>query len=323
MKVFDLVIWSIVALALIFLAINIFNALFPTENLELKISNKLDQASSPAFSGDLLFVDNEIISKDRIILRDSFDNVKKSIALECTDEANCCPLGEDCEKAIKWDYERMIAQKTIDTEFYVRCIRIEDLPVCRIYIGKKPAVSKIKEVELTNSTNGSNTFNITVTNSGENILALGTIDLELYKNVNGMFELYDDNFVSQKVKFLPINQEHTFIYSIFTDLAGEYKAKFIFSGDNAGLDINNFIFSTAENQNCSVSNKIEITENISDEKKDEGYYDKEYYYCNNCNYAFECLTEWNKTHPDTNFELETKERVFCYSISGGSSCFEE
>lgn len=321
MKVFDLLVWSIVTIAIILVVINFYGNLNNDEPIETKINNKLDEALLPINMGKLLLVGNLELKKDYILSRTYFDTIKKSLVIECSSESLCCPNGEECPKIIEWTPENLTLKNTNNTKIFVRCFEINNFPACKIYVGKAPAQAKIKEIKLINQIDTSATFEIIVTNTGEATLFFGKTNFELYSNINGNFEKIDLELPTQELANLPVNTQHTFIWTIDTYLPGEYMAKFLFEGENAGFDFNTFDFNTTFNTNCQIDKEKEETKYITDEDLiTQGVYAKHYYYCKNCNAAWECLAVWKKEFPDANFNIENKERVSCYSQSPGISC---
>ncbi len=324
MKPFEILTWSVVTLAVVFLVITIFNGLFIQDSLEEKLEQKLNEAKLPNFIGKTLPVGVIDLQQNQVLSKDSFDLIKMSLAIECNNEAYCCPIGEDCSKIIEWNYENLKSKRTLTTNAFVRCIQEQNLPVCKIYIGKYPAQIEIIQTTLTSQANNSSMFEVKVKNTGNVNLAFVTAGFELYKKVNNNFEKFDYDFVEQEIKILPVSTEHTFIWSINTNLPGEYQVKFLVSGENGGFDSNSINFNTYFNEECQInSNKIEEFELNDEELNNQNFYYKEYHYCNNCNAAWECLAVYKEKYPSTNFEIENKERVSCYSISVGSYCFEE
>jgi hypothetical protein len=323
MKPFSLLIWAIVAILLIFIATNIYNNLFPESNLTNEIKEELGIAQSQPYLGELRILGQKTLEEGDLIMKDSFDLLNKSVAIECTSADICCPLGEECNNSIEWNYELLNVKNTTTTRVYVRCITEENLPVCRIYFGTKPAQASIKQINLISSEGNSTVFNLTVENSGNNTLPFGEANIELYQKVNGQFQKLGIDLPTQNINNLPASQEHDFIFNIETFNTGQYRAKFIFSGNNAGFDTFNYDFNVGINQICTTSSKTESIEIFDEELNSQGYYEEEFYYCNNCNFAYECLSEWQKEHQDINFNIISKERVSCYSKSLGSTCLEE
>lgn len=324
MKPFELIVWGIVTIVIVLILMSLFGGLVQEENLVEKIETNLKQAQLPNLIGRTINVGTINLSQDQILTITEFETLDRSLVIECNNENICCPLNEECQKPIEWDQQNLNSKKTITTNSFVRCTLVQNYPACKIYIGNRPAQSNINNIELVEQIGTSNIFEIIVENTGNTNLVFGKLKLNLSRKVDGSFQKINYEFDDQEIQILPVSTKHTFIWNIETDFSGEYKAEFIFSGENSGYDKNSIEFFADPTTNCKINeNKFEEFEIDDEELMSRGYYMKEYYYCDNCNYAFECLAEWNIKHPNVNFNLETKERVSCYSQSGGSTCIEE
>ncbi len=303
MKVFDLLIWAIVSIVLVFLVIIIFNALMPKEDLMQDLKNATILAENPNMLGKLVYVGNKYVENDFLLSKTNFELVKRSMAIECTNPNDCCALGEKCSK-IEWDYTYAIFKQRKQTHFYVRCYE-EKISVCRIYFGKMPAQAEVIKVELLSKDGTNSTYKSVVKNTGEANLSYGEATIKLYKLVNNNWELTSESFPTQTINLLSPGQEHSFIWNIETKTLGHYRAEFIFSGNNSGYDSKNFDFNTLENEGCFIiEGKEDLFANEDLNKINERRY------CTGCNYAYECLNAWKEKEPTKEWELLTMESTY-------------
>lgn len=323
MKVFDLLIWGIITIAVFFVILNIFGNLLQEEPIEKKIETELKNAQLPFFMGKTILVGTTILNQNQQLSENYFDTRTKTLIIECNNENICCPLGEDCPKSIKWDPKNLITNKTTTTTIFVRCIKIEDYPACKIYIGKKPAQATINEINILQQTNSQIILELIVENTGNQNLSFGSASFELFRKVGSEFQKIEHKLDSQEIMFLPISTKNTFLWEIDLDLAGEYKAQFIFKGENAGFDKKEIEFNIEYNTECEINKeKAEIVMITDQEIISQGFLQKEYHYCNNCNFAYECLAVWRTQYPEIQFNLDSKERVICYSKNTNIFCYE-
>lgn len=324
MKPFELIVWGIVTIVLVFALMAIFGGLFQEEDLIERIENSLKNAQMPHSIGKTINVGTINLSQDQFLATNAFETTNKVLTIECNNENICCPLNEECQKPIEWNQQNLKLKKTITTTSFVRCNLIQNYPSCKIYIGNRPAQATITNIELIKQLGNSNIFEITVKNTGNTNLAFGNLNVNLFRKIDKSFQPINFELDTQDIQILPISTKHSFLWNIELDFAGEYKAEFIFSGENAGFDKNFIEFNTDPTTNCEIDiNRFDQFEIVNEELLSQGYTMKEYHYCKNCNHAFECLAEWKIKHPNINFNLETNDRVSCYSVSSGSTCIEE
>ncbi len=314
MKPFQLIIWAIVALLIIFIAIDLFLTLFPQENITGILQKNIKLAETNEFLGKTIDVGTHYIEEDTIFLKNSFDITNRSVAIECTDPNLCCNIDEKCEKEIEWNYTNAKIKKFRSINFFVRCINVDELSVCRIYIGKEPAQAKIIETKELNKAGNSIVLETRVKNIGKNDLVFGKSSVELLKNVNEHWLETGEEFPIQNIDLLQTGMEHSFTWNIEVKTLGEYKLVFTFEGQNAGFDKNEFIFENASNEFCIIDNSE--TETLS--AGNERFYES--HYCTGCNFAYECLAKWQETMPDANWELVDEETAYCLKDTFDGNC---
>jgi hypothetical protein len=300
MKIFQLVITAIVAIALIALFFTYINSLNSPENLNSQIKKAIIQAEDPSYMGKtIMFSFN--VTQNQLLYTKDFDLSKRSLAIECTDNSICCAKGEECNK-IEWTEEYAQFNKAKKINFYARCLE-EGISICRIYFGKMPAQAELKEIRKTSQNNLTINFEVDVKNSGKQNLSLGENKLKLYKKVAFDWEESDFKKESKNISMLAPDQEHTFLWEITIPSYGEYKAEFIFEGQNSGFDIKTIDFNINENTACQRSEKVEY---VTDPESGV----REIHYCEGCNYGYECYAKWKEIMPEKEWEILNKEAVY-------------
>ncbi len=331
MKVFELLVYAIVAVVLILIAITLFNAMFPKENLLLEIKQGLVTAQTETYLGQTIELGQRSVEKEYTINKSFFDTSQLSLAFECNNPNLCCirkaeqDINYKCTKAVEWDYTNLTFNFATQAKINLRCIKQDDLPVCRVYFGSKPAQAEVTEINF-DQLNEIVTATVKAKNSGENNLAQGKMNLVLEKLVNFEWKETEEEFPEQVIEtetdpsILMPGQEHSFVWATRITTPGTYRAVFTFEGQNAGFDKNSADFDVGFNSYCKPL--IESTYEVREE--DNGLTFKEIKKCGNCNYAYECASAWQTKFPNINYEVLTKDTTYCLKESlGSSSCESE
>jgi hypothetical protein len=303
MKIFDLLIWAIVAIAIIFIVINLFGNFNQQKDLNSEIRENLEIAETPDMLGKLIMMPTKKVEESFLLNKTSFDIAQRSIAIECTSPNICCPVNEKCDK-IEWSPELAVFKNSKTIDFFVRCEK-NIINVCKIYFGIMPAQSKIEEINLIAQDGTSSNMLVKVKNTGKISIIQGTNKIELYKRVNNNWEKTTEIFPQQTVDLLTQNQKHNFVWNVETKTMGEYRISSEFKGNNAGFDTMTFDFNITENIECEIDETR--TDTIYDPSTGE---DWQVHYCNNCNFSHECVTKWNKKYPEIEWNIIDKERIY-------------
>jgi len=311
MKVFELLIYAAVAIALIFLVINIFSSLFPQEDLLKELKQTVILAETPSELGQYTPLINKKVPKDFLLRQTFFELTKRSIAFECSNQSKCCIQGEKCSKP-EWDLDFVKFKEQTTTNFYVRCI-YDKINICKIYFGKAPAQASIENIELLKENGTNKTIKVVVKNTGDNILLLGNNELKLYKKVHFDFEPTNESFPTQQIESLMPNQEYEFIWNVETKTLGEYQIEAKFSSKNSGFNTKTFDFNAKENSVC-------YTNNTPGELIYDGNNYWETKYCDGCNYAYECVSAWSNEKPNTKWNIFDKDTTYCIMQNETTSC---
>lgn len=325
MNVIELVVYAIIALALIFLAITLFNPI-KQETLIDEIKEGINAGQTNIFLGKTFPIGTRILEKEFHFDKRAIEDASYSLAIECNNPKICCIRKEEqskediCTKPINWDYSFIEAKQETTLKTSVRCINELNTLICRIYFGLSPAQAEIIEIKNQQDQN-SNTIisNIKVKNSGETQLALGIMELNLQKKVLNKWENTEDQFKPQEIQYLLPQQEHTFVWAIQTTTVGEYRLNYKFSGNNAGFD------QKTEDYNITKANFCSIIEEETYEIQtiQEGVKYNEIKKCENCNYAYECASAWQNKYPMVNYQIVTKEKTYCEKQTELFTCEQE
>jgi hypothetical protein len=303
---FSLLIYAIVAVALLGVSYGVYLNIFPPENLTTELKGGLEIANTTEFLGKYYSLGQKIIPGGSILTKDFFDTQTMSIAMECTSETKCCPKGEACSKSIEWDYGNMNFKYNVSAELSVRCIRYDGTPVCRFYFVDLPAQAKINSIELSEQNGKKIEMSIKVENIGEQKLTIGQLTPILYKDVKGDWANTEKEFESEQLQSLDPNEEYTFVWEFNFDTIGKYLVEFKFEGSNAGYDTKQIELNVTNSNLCKVDAGNSETNIMVDSEKF-----MEVHYCTGCDTAYECLSAWNHEFPNIEYDLLTKDSVYC------------
>jgi hypothetical protein len=302
MKPFEILIWSIVALALIFIAITAFTGLFPKEDLLGDIKNNLSLAETSTHAGEIIFVGNYRTPGEFLISQTTFDLTKRSVAIECTSQTDCCNIDEKCSKT-EWSNTHIFFKQSKQVNVFLRCYT-DVVSICKIYFGKIPPQANISKIELVENDNGNLIFSLKTKNTGQLILAHGESHGKILKKVNDEWEETDITTPTKLVDTLLPGQSFSFIHEFDIKTPGEYQVEFIFLGNNAGFDKNYLEFNVEANLNCKTSEGEEILFNNDPTKRSEKRF------CEGCNFGYECYTAWKTKNLDKNWIILDKDSVY-------------
>lgn len=326
MNIFELLIYAIIAIILVSIVLIIFSP--PSED---KIIQELREtmvvAQTNDFLGKTVKLETKLFPKEFYLSKTSFEDALLSAAIECNNPKICCireaeqDKNQLCEKNARWDYDFLKLENETTLKTSIRCLNDLRLPICRIYIGSYPAQAKIVEIKKSkDEQSGKIVSTITVKNTGETQLNIGQLQLTLQKNVLGNWEDTQDTtqYEVQEIQYLLPQQEHTFIQEININTIGKYRLLYKFSGINAGYDENSLEIDFLDYP-CSIIEE----ENYEVQTIEEGKIYREIKKCENCNYAYECASEWQTKFPSVNYQVLTKDKTYCEKTIESGTCESE
>ncbi|MFH1239605.1 MAG: peptidoglycan DD-metalloendopeptidase family protein [Candidatus Diapherotrites archaeon] len=243
-----------------------------------------------------------------------FDDRGRSVAFECNNENLCCIKGEKCGE-IEWD-ERLIAfKKKRPVETISRCFLEEGIFVCRVYFGKGPAQVEITEVVTEDTLDLSQRtafpVSVKIKNSGNSIMTYGSIEMKLYQ-WQTQFENSKLIFITQESQPLTVmnpGNEFTRDFTFNPETSGEYEIHIRAEGENAGFWEKTIEFNVTGIPASDCSTIDDEGEIVCDPQTNKI---KEKYYCDKCEFGFECEKLWEA---QTGLTLETGDKSFTYYLT--------
>ncbi|MFA5357534.1 MAG: hypothetical protein WC308_01275 [archaeon] len=317
MRPFEILAYSIAALAILFVFYSLYQYYFPPQNVQKEISDALDLAQSPLYLGKTVQIGSRTMNEGSGIYKSAFEKEKRLVAIECNSEQVCCSLGEKCSGKINWSYETIEFKNSETINISARCITQEKLPVCRIYFGESPLQAKIKKILLVENVEGKAKINVTVRNENANPMGFGVNTIKLYKLVGTNWLETDKTFEAKEIEILEPKSDYNFEWEINITMPGSYKAVFRFESMNAGYDENSINFEVETGANCKADESA-IAETTLILDSDPAQY-KETHYCTGCIQAYECASAWEEKI-GKGFEPLSPEQTYCIKDSYEGQC---
>ncbi len=325
MKVFDLLIYSIIAFVLVVLLYSVFQMLWPpASNLDI-ISLSIQKSQSQSLLGKAVKADDVKYQAGEILMPSFFEKYFNKndvlIAFECISPLICCPrqseisTGQECKDNITWDYNFIRFKESAKVATYTRCISVNDMMTCKVYFGSNPPQGLIKSVEYLGEEAGSIEIKVSIQNTGLTQLAGGKTTMNLYKKAGS--DWFPTDYISdvETVEIIQPNELYTLFWNLSPKNTGRYKAEFVFESINGGQDKSSVEFDKNTNTACI----IDETRTDTSLNSETGQYE-ESHYCTGCNYSYECAMAWNNKILDAQFYVRTKEETFCNKSTYQGTC---
>ncbi|MFA6064492.1 MAG: hypothetical protein WC746_01480 [archaeon] len=313
MKVFEILVYAIVALALIMLFFSLIPILLPQETPLTQLKKSVELAQTQTMQGKTISEGYLNYPKEfNIDAQDLADKQKAIVSFECNNPSDCCIRKTDanekikCTKPIEWDYDFINVKETKRILSNTRCIRIEGMPVCKVYFGLVPAQASINKLDLIGENNNTTQIKATLKNLGAIQITYGTISMSLYKKSSNGWDLTDYNTIQKEVPLIMPRESTTIIFDVLPGNIGEYKAEFTFDALNGGNDQNSITFKKETNTSCVIDEST--TDTV--QNAINGIYE-EIHYCTGCTYAHECVGAWSKKNPNQTYYSKTKDETYC------------
>lgn len=315
MNTFQIAIYAIVALAIILLFLTQIIPYFTKNDTMDKITSGLVNAQISTNLGKTVNLGSLKYNKDFTLLAESFDKTKMLVSIECIGTKDCCPMKgtttEKCTKTIVWNNSLFSISVAKGILTYVRCTTTQNFPLCKIYLDGTPAQAKISKIQMPT---GGEKADVTLENSGSITLGGGTLTLQLYKKGPAGWEKTDYFFEPVNADAINPGEQITEHLSIAPVNAGEYRAEFTFSTQNAGFDTNSFDFNKTENTACIAT----TTGDTLIDTESGGY--REMHNCTGCTYAYECAGAWEAKEPSKIYSPESADATFCIKQNYDANC---
>ncbi|MFA5931444.1 MAG: hypothetical protein WC821_03980 [archaeon] len=320
MNTFEIIIYAIVALALVMVFLTFAPQFLENKQSVDNMKKSIEIAKLQTMLGKTMNLGFPLYGEEFIVNKNNFDYKTVLVAFECLDPKECCIRKEDqdknykCNKSIEWDYDFFKVKDTTKIQTSLRCIKQGELATCKFYLGSLPAQAKIDKIELVDNTNGTAEIKVLVKNIGSNELAFGKNSLKLEKK--SPTNWVETDYVSETKETMTImpGESYPFLWSIAPSNSGEYKAIFTFEGQNAGFDENSIIFTLDTTKACKTGGVGESIFNPNNSTY------QEIHYCANCLNSFDCASAWNKKQIGTTFTPINSESAYCTKTTFEGSC---
>lgn len=320
MNTFEIIIYAIVALALVLAFLNFAPQFLENKQSINEMKKSIEIAKSQTSLGKTMNIGSPIYDKEFIANKKNFDDKIVLVAFECLNPKECCIRKADqdknyvCNKPIEWDYDFFKVSETKKIQTSLRCLDKMGLITCKFYLGSLPAQAKVEKIELIDTEDGTAEIKVIVKNTGSNELAFGENSLKLEKK--SPTNWVETDYVSEIKETMAImpQESYSFYWSIAPKNSGEYKAIFTFQGQNAGFDENSITFTLDTTLACKTGG---IGESIFDP---ENNIYQEIHYCTNCSNSFDCASAWNKKQNGTTFTPINSESAYCTKTTFEGNC---
>lgn len=317
-----MLIYGIAAITTIILFFILIQYVLAPESNTKIIASSIDRAQTQTNLGKTVNLGLLLYEEDYRLQKTDLAKDKPIISFECTNPNYCCiRKGEqdkkyECDKQVSWDYDYFSTNLTQKILTSTRCIRVDGVGVCRVYLGSLPAQAAIDKLEVLEDKAGIGELKVTLKNTGSQQLALGKNSLKLYKKANdGSWALTDYYSDSKDVPNIIPGEKSAILWSINPTNSGTYKAEFKFEGQNAGFDQNAIEFVIDKTLSCIVTD----TENQTIPNSENTYFE-EIHYCAGCSYSFDCANAWTKKTGGKVFYPLDKDSAYCIKETYDGNC---
>lgn len=316
MKPFEILVYAIIALAVLIIAFFAYqNFLAPKPAIDF-VKNAVNSASGEPTLGHLVEMRALHYTQGTEIRSSNFASAVRLAKIECINPNICCEKGETpCKKSVEWDETRYKVTETKNIDTYARCSKDSALTLCTVYVGTTPAQAKIDKLSLSgNNSSGETEISVVLKNTGKVILPQGTNYVILYKKGSEGWVLTDYNAEPKLIAPIQPGETQTVFWALNPKNYGQYRAKFVFEGTESGFDSNTIEFEKTTNTTCQTAQE---TDTIADPQA--GNY-QEIRSCTGCNYAFECTNAWKTKEPGIDFYNVSAAQTYCIKTTADGAC---
>jgi len=319
MKPFDIIVYAIVAVALIVLLFTVFSQLNPMKNNTQLLKQYLSEAQIQTMTGKTVSLGAVQYSNGEMFNSKDLEEKNNLVAFECVNAKDCCTKrsdmksDENCSKAIEWDSTYAIIKQGKKITTSVRCNRIEGISACKIYLAGLPAQAKISQMSIIDVSQGIGEIKVTVTDTGFVPIANASNYVRLYKKDGAGWMLTDYTTEAKSLDILMPAEKHEFFWSINPQNSGEYRAEFVFEAQNGGMDTNSITFTLDKTQFCKTTDGVETVAGGAENT----YW--EIHSCTGCTYAYECAATWN-AKLGKQFNILSNTQAYCVKATENGAC---
>jgi len=321
MNTINVLVYAIAALALIAVFLALAQNFPPLENNSTLIKKALDEARLDPNLGKTFLIGALKYERNYLMTSSGLSLQGTLLSIECTNPEYCCVResqkikNQTCEKSFEWDYDfiRTLQEKKLNT--FVRCIDVDNINTCKVFIGSSPAQAEIDKVEnIGENSNGNTEIKVTLTNSGAATLALGTATLKLYKNAGTEWLQSDYETDPQEVEMIQPNEKKILYWEINPVNLGSYRIIVKFEATQAGFSEKSMDFNKTQNNFCKITKIGDVIYNAQNNNYEE------LHNCEGCNYAYECANAWSNKNTQKTYFPKSKDYAYCVRPTENESC---
>jgi hypothetical protein len=291
MNFFKMLVFSIIAIALIYIFYAFLPYFFPEKNAFALLSNNLNGAQLK--EGKSVFLEISF-GKNENFAAQNFDAANRSVVFECNNPRICCNMNEKCGLT-EWDERKMgfNSAKTIITA--TRCSFSENMYACKIYFGDAPAQLVLKKTEAKKTIDLSKEpveISVEIENSGKQPMLFGQLKIDVFQKYleNGVWQ----KKFSEASKTIPLNRllggETTKMVVSPALSEGTFEINLIASGENSGSDQNKIIIEITGTENC-IANGCDNPKTMAGQCKTTCY-------CTSCMLGISCEKAIKEKKPE-------------------------
>lgn len=321
MNTFDILIYAIIAIILVAIFLALSQNYPPLESTSSLIKKSLDEARLDPNLGITFFAGTLAYEKGDLLNASGLAPQGTLLSIECTNPEYCCvrdsqkSQNQICEKNFEWDYDFIRTTQTKKTNTFVRCIDIDEINTCKVFIGSSPAQAKVEKIEnIGENSSGNTEIKVSLTNSGHTSLALGIATLKLYKKAGLGWIQTDYELEAQEVDMVLPNEKKILYWEINPVNLGEYRIMVKFQASEAGFDESTMDFNKTKNDFCKITTIGEVIYNATNDNYEE------LHHCEGCNYAYECANAWGEKNSQKIYFPKSKDYAYCIRLSANASC---
>jgi hypothetical protein len=327
MKPFEIIVYAIVALALLGVVFNLFPQ--PQESFHNKIEKRLLEAQGTLSEGKLIDLGTHTPNGNELVTSESLTTDKQTIGFQCNSTELCCSEKENCSGKIIWDTKKISLTAGKQFHGYLRCEFVKTNYSCFVYVGKAPAQTKVDLVTSTQTQDKTIKIETTLSNTGNDYIYNGKVLLSIQQinennsqnatntpNTNNSINLNNLIEEEKEISSLAPNGKTKLIFTKTELNDGKYTAEIKFSGEYAGVTTNTTTFEIKNGVNCKVTNNGEGP--FSTTQVSNGYW--EWRTCENCAEAYQCLSAWQEKEPNTTFNFYDEQKVYCEKQTVNGIC---
>lgn len=321
MNTFDVLIYAIVAIILVAIFLALAQNYPAMESTSSLIKKTLQEARLDPNLGITFHAGTLDYERDFLFDVSALAPQGVLLSIECNNPEYCCiresqkSQNDTCEKNFKWDYDFIRATETRKINTFARCIDIDQVNTCKIFVGTSPAQAKVEKIEnIGENSNGNTEIKVTLTNSGNTPLALGIATLQLYKKAGSSWVQTDYELDTQEVEMIMPNEKKLLYWEINPINLGEYRIMVNFQAQEAGFNESTMDFNKTQNNFCKITTIGEIVYNAVNNNYEE------LHNCEGCNYAYECANAWGERNAQIIYLPKSKDYAYCIKLSAEGSC---